>query len=125
MVSANEKAGLAGAAGAAFFSIDLLLVLSQLSFQVDDVETHIAAATTDGVAVLVTAFFTPAPVAAEMIDLAAIGFAFTAAPTGGLTAVAGFVLLPTGSTRLRTEVFAAPLDTALPAPGVTSTLFEA
>lgn len=84
-----------------------------------------AAATTEGVVVLAIAFFTPAPVEAEVTDLVTAGFALTAAPTAAFaaapTAAAGFELLPTGSARLRVDGLAA----ALPVVGVTSILFEA
>jgi hypothetical protein len=125
IVSANEKAGFAGAAGAAFFSIDFLLPIGQPEYQTDGADTYIAAATTEGVAVLATAFLTPAPVEAEMTDLVTTGFAFTEVPTtagfAATAAAAGFEFDPTGSARFSTEVFAA----ALPVAGVMSTRFEA
>ncbi|KAH0373708.1 hypothetical protein KCU65_g257, partial [Aureobasidium melanogenum] len=127
IVSAKEKAGLAGAAGAAFFSIDLLSNMSQRESRTISAETYMAAATTEGVVVLVIAFLTPAPVEAEVTDLVTVGFALAVAPTAGfaaapaLAAATGFELLPTGSARLSMDALVA----ALPVVGVTSTLFEA
>jgi hypothetical protein len=99
--------------------------MSQLGFRINSIKTYIAAATTEGVVVLVIAFFTPAPVEAEVTDLVTAGFALTVALTTGFAAIAvaaaGFALLPTGSARLSMDVFAV----VLPVVGVTSTLFEA